>query len=208
MDLDGPILDTRRRHHACYARILGEEGCLPLDLLAYWRLKRRRTGVEQVLARSRCVAISSSGFERKWLRLIEQPALLALDVVQPGALETLRRWNGQGFHMVLASMRRNRRSASEQVRKLGIAELFQSVRFSSPDSGPRGKAESVTSVMPHDSSGKVWIGDTEADVVAAQIAGFRSIAVSCGIRSRRLLLELEPHLVVPRLASIRGGQLA
>jgi phosphoglycolate phosphatase len=208
VDLDGPILDTRRRHHACYARILADEGCVPLDLQAYWRLKRRRTGVEQVLARSRCVAISSSGFERRWLRLIEQPAFLALDIVQPGALETLRRWNGQGFYLVLASMRRNRRSARDQLRKLGIAELFQSVNFSSPDSGPRGKAASVMSVTPHERSGKVWIGDTEADVAAAQIAGFRSIAVSCGIRSRRLLLELEPDMVVPRLASIRSRQLA
>jgi phosphoglycolate phosphatase-like HAD superfamily hydrolase len=208
VDLDGPILDTRRRHHACYARILGEHGCLPLDLQTYWRLKRRRTGVEQVLAKSRCVAISSSGFDGMWLRLIEQPQLLALDVVQPGALETLRGWNEQGFHLVLASMRRNRQSAVEQVRKLGIAEQFQSIRFSSPDGGPRGKAASVTSVTPDDSSVKVWVGDTEADVMAARIAGFRSIAVSCGIRSRRLLLELEPHVVVPRLASIRAGQLA
>jgi phosphoglycolate phosphatase-like HAD superfamily hydrolase len=208
VDLDGPILDTRRRHHACYARILGEIGCVPLDLQTYWRLKRRRTGVEQVLARSRCLAVSSSGFERRWLRLIEQPSFLALDVVQPGAFETLRSWNEQGFHLVLASMRRNRKSAREQVRNLGIAKLFQSIRFSSPDSGPRGKAASVTSVIPRGSSGKVWVGDTEADVAAAKIAGFRSIAVSCGIRSRRLLLELEPHLVVPRLASIRAGQLA
>jgi phosphoglycolate phosphatase-like HAD superfamily hydrolase len=208
VDLDGPILDTRRRHHACYAHILGEIGCAPLDLKTYWRLKRRRTGVEQVLARSRCVATSPSGFERRWLRLIEQPSFLAFDVVQPGALETLRGWNELGFHLVLASMRRNRKSAREQVRKLGIAEMFQSIRFSSPDSGPRGKAASVTSVIPRDSSDKVWVGDTEADVMAAKIAGFRSIAVSCGIRSRRLLLELEPDLVVPRLASIRAGQLA
>jgi phosphoglycolate phosphatase-like HAD superfamily hydrolase len=53
----------------------------------------------------------------------------------------------------------------------------------------------------------VWIGDTEVDVIAARIVGSRSVAVSCGIRSRSLLTTLNPDLVVPRLSAIRRRHL-
>jgi phosphoglycolate phosphatase-like HAD superfamily hydrolase len=207
VDLDGPILDTRRRHHACYARILGDGGCETLDLRTYWSLKRRPIAVGELLARSGCVAIPTEDFERRWLRLIEQPRFLALDIIQQGALEKLRHWNQLGFHLILASMRRDSQTAGQQLRELGISELFATITFSSPARGPEGKAASVISVMPPDSRVKVWIGDTEADVAAARIAGFQSIAVSCGIRSRAFLTTTKPDLLVPRLAAIRGNQL-
>lgn len=211
VDLDGPILDTRHRHHACYAHILGGGGCGTLDIDTYWRLKRRRVGIGELLASNGCT-IPPAAFERRWLRLIEQPRFLALDILQRGALEKLRHWNRQGFHLILTSMRQHPTAARQQLRKLGISELFATMTFSLPAGGPEGKAASVISAVRPDSVVKVWIGDTEVDIVAARIAGFQSVAVSCGIRSRALLASADPDLLVPRLAAIhellirRGNQ--
>ncbi len=207
MDLDGPILDTRRRHHACYAQILGAHGCDPLDVQTYWNLKRKRMGVAELLAKGGCKVVPSADFERRWVRLIEQPRFLELDVVQPGALAQLRDWKRAGFHLILASMRQNSRTARRQLRALEIAELFSAVTFSPPEGGAEGKAAGVISVMPSRAMPSVWIGDTEADMMAARIAGFHRIAVTCGIRSRALLAATNPDLLVPRLASIRRRQL-
>ena len=153
-------------------------------------------------------AVRAADFDREWLRLIEQPSFLALDTLQEGAVPTLRAWRRQKFHLVLASMRRNRPNARQQLGRLGITELFDAMAFSRPDRGPEGKAASVVSVVARRSSPGTWVGDTEADVTAARIGGFRSIAVTCGIRTRQRLSELGPDLIVPRLAAIRPDQIS
>lgn len=152
-------------------------------------------------------AILAADFDREWLRLIEQATFLALDTLQDGAVPSLRAWRRQKFHLVLASMRRNRPNARLQLGRLGITDLFDTVAFSRPDRGPEGKAASVVSAVARRSSPGTWVGDTEADVVAARIGGFRSIAVTCGIRTRQRLSELGPDLIVPRLAAIRPDQI-
>jgi phosphoglycolate phosphatase len=206
IDLDGPVLDTRHRHHTCYAEILGEGHCQPLDPDVYWRLKRARVGAAELLKRSGC-AIPPADFERRWLGLIERAQVLALDVIQLGALQRLRLWKGMGIFMILSSMRRHTASARRQLHNLGLAELFTAVVFCSPSEGPQGKASSVLSVVPATSTREVWIGDTEIDIEAARLAGFRSVAVTCGIRSRTHLLAAQPDLLVPRLSAIRRRDL-
>ncbi|MEM6869194.1 MAG: HAD hydrolase-like protein, partial [Cyanobacteria bacterium P01_C01_bin.121] len=43
------------------------------------------------------------------------------------------------------------------------------------------------------------IGDTEADILAAQAAGLSSAALSCGVRSRDYLQTLEPTEIYDEL---------
>jgi phosphoglycolate phosphatase-like HAD superfamily hydrolase len=45
------------------------------------------------------------------------------------------------------------------------------------------------------------IGDTEADILAGQATGVPTIALTCGIRSRRYLQQFDPTLIHTDLLS-------
>src|SRR5690349_19782781 len=95
LDLDGPLLDGKRRHYACYRDILAEHGYVALPCDAYWQMKRSRIDRRAQLAASGAGAIYDL-FLRAWLERIELPVYLALDRVQPGALARIARWRAEG----------------------------------------------------------------------------------------------------------------
>lgn len=49
-----------------------------------------------------------------------------------------------------------------------------------------------------------FIGDTEADVVAAQKLGAVSIAVESGIRTRELLENMNPDIIIPDISHLES----
>src|SRR5262249_1152691 len=106
LDLDGPLLDGRDRHYACYRGILEAAGYVPGDADRYWEMKRNRAERRAHLAASGAEAIYEE-FQRAWLDRIEAPELLALDRVQPGAPDVLGRWKDRGIQLVLATFRRH-----------------------------------------------------------------------------------------------------
>ena len=56
--------------------------------------------------------------------------------------------------------------------------------------------------MRQHGAGSAWmIGDTEADVLAGQSLGVPTIALTCGIRSRSYLQQLEPTRIHTDLLS-------
>ena len=126
LDLDGPILDGRYRHHACYQTILGEHGYRPLEIDDYWQMKRQRKDRRAQLAASGAETLYGRFLER-WLELIETRPFLALDRLQPGVPTKLAAWKNQGVRLVLATQRRDRESLIEQLAELGLDSSFQHV---------------------------------------------------------------------------------
>src|SRR5690242_5488261 len=106
LDLDGPLLDGRERHHACYRDILTEQGYEPLPRDVYWRMKCERVDRRKQLAASGAEGIYDL-FLQAWLERIEQPRYLELDRVQPGAVEKLAQWRDEGRTLALATMRQS-----------------------------------------------------------------------------------------------------
>lgn len=201
VDLDGPLLDGRQRHYACYSTILTEHGARPLELTRYWDLKRSRA--------DRRVQLAASGAEdlydvflTEWLDRIEAPPMLALDRVQPGAIETLARWRVAGAFLVLATHRRDPAALWSQLDETGLSELLDEVVPSPPTGGAGGKAKSVISRLGRRPHSGVWVGDTEVDVAAARHLGLPAWAVACGLRSEQLLRAAEPDLLAADLASL------
>ncbi len=126
LDLDGPILDGRLRHYACYRRILRAHGYAPIGLQDYWRMKRGRAGRREQLAASGAETLYEE-FSRAWLEQIERPELLALDRLQDGVTTKLREWRDRGTRMILATMRRYPERLEEQLVSLGIRAFFDHV---------------------------------------------------------------------------------
>jgi phosphoglycolate phosphatase len=202
VDLDGPILDVRRRHYRCYAGILAEHGYPAVAPDRYWILKRRRVEARRLLAASGAEALHDR-FLRAWRERIEGRDLLALDRAQPGARDRLREWHARSVRLILATMRQHADRAVEQVGRLGLGELFSQIVVSSDAKDGAGKGRAVLQEAPGlDPLRCLWVGDSEADAEAATVVGCRVRLVICGIRSEQFLSPLAPGRMAPRLATV------
>jgi phosphoglycolate phosphatase len=194
LDLDGPLLDGRYRHHECYQRILLEQGYIPLGVEEYWEMKRRRQDRRVQLSASGAEAIYDT-FLQSWQERIETPPLLALDRLQAGAVEKLAAWKEKGIRLLLATQRHNAATLARQLADFGLDRLFEHVVVCDHAAGGMGKARRVQEVLGDQAEERLWVGDTEVDVEAAQILGCPSWAVWCGIRTEAYLRSLSPDFI-------------
>lgn len=202
IDLDGPILDGKWRHYACYKDILLSHGYQPLEIDEYWSLKREHVDLSTLLAASRAGSLCEA-FSRQWLELIEQPRFLVFDRLQPGSREVLRQWRTAGLQLILATMRHDPLCLSGQLESLGLLSLFARVVLCPSELGGVDKALRVQDVVrPLSAKDSIWIGDSEADIEAARTIGLRVIAVTCGIRSEEYLIRLHPDILAGDLKSV------
>ncbi len=202
LDLDGPILDGRLRHYACYRRILRAHGYAPIGLQDYWRMKRGRAGRREQLAASGAETLYEE-FSRAWLEQIERPELLALDRLQDGVTTKLREWRDRDTRLILATMRRYPERLDEQLVSLGIRAFFDHVVVCEYRWGGAGKARKVEdAVAGLDPEQCLWVGDTEVDVEAARSFGCPVWAVTGGLRTESYLASLYPDFLSPDLRSV------
>lgn len=192
-DLDGPLLDGRRKHYRCYETILRRHGYEPIGLDEYWTLKRNRVNRRTLLERSHIPAEFYDIYNAEWLNSIEVPEFLSYDRLQAGALQTLAAWKHGQKALVLATIRHNARSLNDQLEALDISRYFDVVSLSPARDGAQGKAAGVRDRVPAlDASRSLWIGDTEVDLEAARILGCRVWAITDGLRSAGFLASLHP----------------
>lgn len=202
LDLDGTILDGKARHYACYMNIVEGHGYTPVDIERYWEMKRARIDLRQLLAASDAQYIHGI-YKQAWLDLIEQPAFLGLDRLQPGAVDKLRSWHELGVHLILATCRQHPTRLYEQLYELKLNTLFDTVVVCHQSNGGNNKGQEVKDVLKEFSpSDYLWIGDTEADIKAAHHLGCPVWAVSCGLRTESYLSSLRPDFLSPDLSSV------
>jgi phosphoglycolate phosphatase-like HAD superfamily hydrolase len=204
LDLDGPVLECRDRHYACYVELCRRYGRTPRPQEAYWRLRRRRiSAVDLLLAGG--VEADAGELRRSWIDMIEQPRYLSLDALQPGAAEAIAVWKAAGWRLVLVTLRRDAQATRAQLEYLQLAPLFDRVAVCDPRLGSTGKAAAAREDASRTGSECcVWIGDTEVDAEAAVALGCSSLyLVSCGIRSAGCLRSLRAGEIVADLAALR-----
>jgi phosphoglycolate phosphatase-like HAD superfamily hydrolase len=195
VDLDGPILDGRWRHYQCYQEILASYGLPVLPVDTYWRMKRQGVCVKDQLAATGAGHVYEQ-FKAAWLTRIEAPEMLALDRLQEGASETLRRWRDlPQVRLVLATLRQQRGGVQQQLDRFGLGTIWESIVVCTPQPAA-GKSRMVADALGRsDGRGCLWIGDTEVDVDAARDLGCPVWVVSCGVRDRAFLEKVSPdHL--------------
>lgn len=200
IDLDGPILDVTRRYYLIYSDLLCKENYLPFDQESYWSLKRLSVNESAIVQRNMPLS-GVAHYMQQRERLLEDPAYLVYDRFQRGALETLSAWAAE-HQLYLVTLRRNRAALRSQLELLGLSNLFEGV-FCAQTDEPCWETKCEWIRACRSTAGQtVIIGDTEVDVLAGRAAGIRTVALSCGIRSRQLLAKLSPDAVCHRLSDV------
>lgn len=204
LDLDGPLLDGRRRHYSCYERILNACGFVPVDEDTYWHSKREMINRRDLLELSSATKIYDK-FLSDWLAVIESPEALALDVVQPGAIDCLKTWKQQGKRLVLVTLRKDAASLTDQLKSNGLSDYLDHVLVCTHESGGQGKAQAVRVLIgePLNELRAIWVGDTEVDAQAAEALGIEVFLVANGLRSPRVLEGLHSAGVIESIVSLK-----
>lgn len=206
LDLDGPLLDGKERHYYCYRNIIENAGFSPIGIDEYWAKKRALVDRRELLEMSGAGMIYDD-FLAAWLLAIESPRMLALDKVQEGAFDCLRRWREQGIKLTLVTMRKNKVGLEEQLKSTGLYQFLDAVLPCDHADGGVGKAEAVRASFPRMVSEEdvLWIGDTEADWEAANSLGCGVALVANGLRNEAYLRSLHGALVTPSIASLKDS---
>jgi phosphoglycolate phosphatase len=203
-DLDGTLLDVSARHHHVYSAVCTSLGGEPLARADYWHLKRQRTAWSEILAQSGLPDADVIEFEAKFLELIELPDSLGFDVLFPDTIPVLTRCAAT-YRCTLVTLRSSATALRAQLAVFALTPFFDLIEAAAagPDATFQ-KARLIRKTVPDDDPAVV-IGDTEADVMAANALGYLSIAVCSGIRDREILAQADPGYLVDDISGVEDA---
>ncbi|MGG6295162.1 HAD family hydrolase [Leptolyngbya sp. AN02str] len=221
-DFDGPIIDVSERYYQTYQlgladlqavyEAMGEP--IPIHVLSktqFWQMKQDRVPDLEIAIRSGLQSHHVDYFLERVTEIVNQPALLHQDRLQPGVRWALSLLRSQGARLILVTLR-CQEQALQILESYGLADLFTDIRGTSDrDAAYRNQAELKTRLLAqviedHSFSASavdaaVMVGDTEADILAGQSAGISTIALTCGIRSANYLKRFQPDRIHQDLLS-------
>jgi phosphoglycolate phosphatase len=203
-DLDGTLLDVAARHHHVYSAVCESLGGQPMARADYWHLKRQRTGWPEILAKSGVDETQIATFEAKFAELIELPDSLGFDVLFPETIPVLTRLAAT-YRCTLVSLRSSATALRAQLAVFALTPFFDAIEIAAAGTDPAfQKARLIRKTVPADDPAVV-IGDTEADVAAANALGYLSIAVCSGIRDRDMLVGDHPGYIVDDIGGVEDA---
>lgn len=212
-DFDGPIIDVSDRYYFTYQqslvetqRIYAQQGVsLSLHTLTkpqFWQMKQERTPDVEIALRSGLYGPQAEVFLAQVQQRVNQSDLLAADQLQPGVTWSLSLLHSLGVRLVLVTLR-EQQQADSILHQYDLRHLFTEIwgmgnqhntyaNLSHHKTALLQQAIAQQQQQGHSTATAWMIGDTEADIIAGQATGVKTIALTCGIRSRGYLESFTP----------------
>jgi phosphoglycolate phosphatase len=215
-DLDGPLIDVSQRYYQTYRTALSRvqsqhQGLLltPLSAGQFWAMKQTRRPDVEIARHSGLGGTQVDCFLQEVRDIVNHPRVLAQDRVQLGVRESLARLHRWGVQLAVVTLR-SQRQAVRILQQYDLAHWFTYIQGAQDDRAAydnyaEHKQALLAAVMTRpefSGQGQMWmVGDTEADILAAQALGIASVALTCGMRSHSYLQELQPTVIHADLAT-------
>lgn len=194
-DLDGPIIDVAPKFYRIYTDIFRKNGRATLPAEEYWELKRNRVPEPEIVMRTAPEEFVKPYIAER-LAVIEDIEYLAADQVQAGVTDVLERLQLQ-YPLTLVTLRNRRQSLMWELDHFQLMQYFQDILTKEDNHGDHEiKVSLIREYCGADTAEGILIGDTEADIRAAQQLGLVACGVSFGIRTREYLAKLGPDHIV------------
>ena len=171
---------------------------------AFWQMKQERVPDVEIAMRSGLQGEEIDYFLQQVQAQVNHPQLLSQDRLQSGVIWALSLLHQQGYPLILVTLR-CQQQVREILQRYHLTSYFTGIYGSDcAHTAYRNHAEHKTTLLhqalenhgdPSAAFPGWMIGDTEADVLAAQALGIPAIALTCGIRSRSYLTQLQPSAV-------------
>lgn len=210
-DFDGPIMDLADRYYhvyqLCLARVkLPEQSIEQLSQAEFWQRKRACVSERQIGIDSGLTPTQADKFQQLRDRYAHQLQYLHLDRVVPGAIAALELVRSARIELIVMTLRRTSQlNAALDRHDLGRFFPPHCCYCHADDHVKQSDVRDKTQLMAQalaklDVQPVTWmIGDTEADIIAAQTHNIPVIGVLSGIRDRDRLAQYQPDLIVSDL---------
>ena len=204
IDFDGTLVDIAPRHYRVYKKCVEKMGGTPLDRKKYWELKRDNISWNELLLISGLEVNNRDDYLELFIDRIESLEELYRDELFVDSLSALKKLSSNDNKLYLLSLRRNSDALDKQIEKLGIGCFFEKILSGHSDTkeGTLLKKADIIKQTIDNPEDSIIVGDTEADVAAAQQLNATSIALLSGIRSKKFLKSMEPDYLVDGIGDV------
>jgi phosphoglycolate phosphatase len=214
-DFDGPIVDVSDRYYDTYCHALVQTQTFyqshgqglyitPLSKDQFWQFKKDRVSDIEIAMRSGLEEEEISFFLDFVRNIVNHSLLLKKDKLQPCVNWALALLHSKGAKLVLVTLRCNNQ-VEEILNNYGLKRLFSGIYGSQDCNAAYQNNSAVKSqllkqaIADFGRENAYMIGDTEADILAAQDRGIPVIGLTCGIRSQGYLQQFKPDQIYPDL---------
>lgn len=204
IDFDGTLVDIAPRHYRVYKKCVEKMGGTPLDRKKYWELKRDNISWNELLLISGLEVNNRDDYLELFIDRIESLEELYRDELFVDSLSALKKLSSNDNKLYLLSLRRNSDALDKQIEKLGIECFFEEILSGHSDTkeGTLLKKADIIKQTIDNPEDSIIVGDTEADVAAAQQLNATSIALLSGIRSKKFLKSMESDYLVDGIGDV------
>ena len=214
-DFDGPIVDVSDRYYDTYRNALSQTQAFyqnngqalyvtPLTKKQFWKFKQNRVSDIEIALRSGLEEEEITFFLGFVKNIVNHPLLLKKDKLQSGVNWALGLLHSQGAKLILVTLRCNEQ-VEDILNNYGLKRLFSGI-YGSQNCNVAYQNNSAVktqllkqAIQEFGKENAYMIGDTEADIVAAQDRNIPAIGLTCGIRSNGYLQKFNPDKIHPDL---------
>lgn len=219
-DLDGPLIDVSQRYYKTYQLALSETqasvqaqgetlALTPLSHAQFWSMKQSKRPDIEIAYLSGLSGSHIDFFMQQVQAIVNQPLLLQEDRLQPGVHQALEHLLNQGAQLAVVTLR-CQDQVDQVLQQHHLTRYFRLIRGTNDTQAAyknyavckQSLIQDSINAMGLTNHQQIWmIGDTEADVLAAQAMKIKTVALTCGMRNYAFLHSLQPNSIQRTLAS-------
>jgi phosphoglycolate phosphatase-like HAD superfamily hydrolase len=192
LDLDETLIDTSERHYQVYCDIINILNLKdPLNKDEFWKFKRNGIKTNELINETNHQI--KKEFSKLWIENIEEKEYLLYDRPFCETFELLSKLSKE--RLILVTMRNNRKHLIWELKNLGLYEYFESILNCSPLKNETKKIpilEYIQEKKLYLDKNSIIIGDSEIDILTGRKLDMTVIAVSYGMRTRKMLSNMNP----------------
>ncbi len=211
-DFDGPIMDVSERYYQVYLYCLEKirqpnQEVITLSKSEFWELKRSQVSEKEIAHISGFTDEKQAvAFAHLRRANVHTDPYFEYDRLIESAIPALDKAQESGIDLAVMTMRR-RRELEPVLDKYNLRRFFKSDRIfcldddyvKTVDTQDKPKLMKLAQANLPSVDQQWMIGDTEADIFAAQSHNIPAIAVLSGIRSQTQLEKYQPKQILPDL---------
>lgn len=185
-DFDGTLIDSHQRLYKLFQYLIPESW---FSFDEYWNLKRDQIDHKTIL--QNYFSISDSNlFEKEWMKKIEAKKYLDLDIPYEGVSEYLIQLKKK-YNLYLVTDRQLKSGVYYQLKNFGWIGFFDAVLITAK------KCSKEDLIKPYllSNTDNYIVGDTGKDIIAGKNLKIKSIAVTNGFLSEKILKKYEPDAI-------------
>jgi phosphoglycolate phosphatase-like HAD superfamily hydrolase len=185
LDLDGTLIDCKRRQIAAAHTILQElSDAVIFDEERFWSLKRTGATTLQALEALGVTLELAIRATEAWTASIEDRCWLELDTLLPMSIEALLHAHECTLDVVVLTARRSVANVADELHRLHLDAFVDDLRVVDPNKALAEKAATLQTLKPFG-----YVGDTEVDWEAALQAVVPCVITTTGQRDHGYLLQ-------------------